>query len=132
MLIKCTHENISGDIEGVFNPIAKMFIVLHKIVFSGFERKISPIVYLRIRTSGLIYETKRMTYLPNTALNIKQGFMMYFLHDLVLYLTHLLMCSSKCFFWRMTGSSEISLRRSAKGCISSRLLISFLTLVGMG
>lgn len=54
-----------------------MFLILHKLQFVAGKPKTLPIIYLRIRVSGLIYETKRMTYAFDTPLAIKQGFMMY-------------------------------------------------------
>lgn len=76
LLRKASHETtISENIEGVFSPIGKLFIVLHKIVFEPGNKKSTPIIYLRIKCSGLQYETKRMTYSTTSLLNIKQGFM---------------------------------------------------------
>lgn len=61
----------------MFSPIGKMFIILHKLVFAANRSKTVPIIYVRIRASGLVYDTKRMTYVEDTPINIKQGFMMY-------------------------------------------------------
>jgi hypothetical protein len=77
ILIKASHEKLTNHIEGVFSPIGKLFVILHKIHFVTGNPKTAPIIYLRIRTSGLNYETKRMTYSYDTPLGIRQGFMMY-------------------------------------------------------
>jgi hypothetical protein len=65
------------DFEGVFNPIGKIFIILHKLDFNKGNPKTTPIVYIRIKAPGLVYETKRMTLICNSPMSIKQTFIMY-------------------------------------------------------
>lgn len=82
LLRKASHETSNcQNIEGVFSPIGKLFIILHKIFFENNSKKTSPIVYLRINACGLLYETKRMNLANNVPVNIKQGFLMYFIPE---------------------------------------------------
>jgi hypothetical protein len=65
------------NIEGVFSPIGKLFIILHKICLESIGKKLSPIVYVRINAAGLTYESKLMNVNSNAPVSVKQGFLMY-------------------------------------------------------
>ena len=55
ILIKASHIKPMTEIEGVFDPVAKLFVILHKIHFTNSNPKTVPIVYLRIKMAGYIY-----------------------------------------------------------------------------
>ena len=124
LLVGASHEKMTTDFEGVFKPIGKVFIILHKIYFTGGNPKNLPIIYLRIKTSGFTYETKRMTYSFETPLAIKQGFMMY-----VSLNSDPSPTPSRIYLWKssplkMTESFDINLRKRSLDCTMSLLLTS--------
>jgi hypothetical protein len=56
LLVKASHQTTNcQQIEGVFSPIGKLFLILHRLYLDSSGKKLSPIVYVRINAGGLVY-----------------------------------------------------------------------------
>ena len=55
ILIQASHIKPITEIEGVFDPVGKLFVILHKVHFTNSNPKAIPIVYLRVKMAGYIY-----------------------------------------------------------------------------
>jgi hypothetical protein len=75
MIAASEKSPISQDFDGVFNPIGKLFIVIHKISLNWKKHMDDETIMIRIHTGALVYESRPIVYTKEIIIN--QGFLMY-------------------------------------------------------
>lgn len=53
-------STVKDKFAGLFNPIGKVLLIFYKIRLNWTEQKNLGTIFLRIRTSGFEYESKKM------------------------------------------------------------------------
>lgn len=53
---------ISGEYDGVFNPIGKLFIFIHKLNLLWKKHTDEETIRIRIRTGAMLYESRPIVY----------------------------------------------------------------------